>query len=49
LKIVEKFDMPFDIAKPINTDVMGIYTKRVADEDCPLIERLQTSGSILMP
>lgn len=44
----EKFEIPLDLPKPANPDLMGTYTKNVCD-DTGACERLQISGPLLMP
>lgn len=44
---VEEFEIDIDIPKPESTNVMGTYTRKIADSQKNA--RLQISGPILMP
>ena len=43
----QKFQMPTDLPKPSNNDLMTTYTRRVCDGEN--VELLQISGPLLMP
>lgn len=49
LRTVEKFDIGFDIAQPASADYMGTYTRRWANGDGSLGDRVQLSGPLMLP